>query len=582
MTDYYGEGLNGLLAAQGWKVSGILNGIDTDSYNPETGTRNPTALKAFDPGTDTLEDMGFFADSNVGAMVSGAIMRYEQGKDAVLYLSGNAVIRRFSDGTEELCAYLPTSDLWGNMSGRLQLLPDGRLACVQDSTLYIRSTNPKDLPEISLTIYGGDDNEAHKKAVQLMPDVSFTSLQNKWFSSAQEMGQALVSGEDGIDIIFFDPAWIDLQNLMDKGYAVDLSLSPVLKAHIDKVYPHIKAPCVQGDKVLALPVRVTLQPMSLNSRAFAKAGLKVPETYQDICDTVIAYHQNLAEEGEYNLNLHTGSDWLKELLISTYSDYCAYNQQDAVLDTPLFRAMALALEGVPPEAVEGNTPDYSDDEEMNAFFRRPSLLTQGHIFDLRGYQYLIHAPSFDNMTSPDMFFGVKAAQDAPPVTRAIVKVMLISTKSKNLDAALRYAEAYIKSLDDMTRITLYPGQNEPVINPDFERNISSYRQEVDTLQEAYDKAEGAEKTEMESRVKLMEEMLKFQEVTSKYMASEQAIAAYRKLMETSFISTIGNSMLLNQPDLSELRQRFFGGQITLDQYIQETDAKLKLIRLENQ
>lgn len=36
MTDYFGEGLNGLLAAQGWKVSGILNGIDTKSYDPES------------------------------------------------------------------------------------------------------------------------------------------------------------------------------------------------------------------------------------------------------------------------------------------------------------------------------------------------------------------------------------------------------------------------------------------------------------------------------------------------------------------------------------------------------------------
>ncbi|MDD4323457.1 MAG: glycogen synthase [Eubacteriales bacterium] len=42
MTDYYGEGLNGLLAAQGWKVSGILNGIDTDSYNPETDPEIPS------------------------------------------------------------------------------------------------------------------------------------------------------------------------------------------------------------------------------------------------------------------------------------------------------------------------------------------------------------------------------------------------------------------------------------------------------------------------------------------------------------------------------------------------------------
>jgi len=35
MTDYYGEGLDGVLRDQGWKVQGILNGIDIGLYNPE-------------------------------------------------------------------------------------------------------------------------------------------------------------------------------------------------------------------------------------------------------------------------------------------------------------------------------------------------------------------------------------------------------------------------------------------------------------------------------------------------------------------------------------------------------------------
>lgn len=35
MTPYFGEGLDGLLSEQAWKVRGILNGIDVDRYNPE-------------------------------------------------------------------------------------------------------------------------------------------------------------------------------------------------------------------------------------------------------------------------------------------------------------------------------------------------------------------------------------------------------------------------------------------------------------------------------------------------------------------------------------------------------------------
>ena len=35
-TDYYGEGLNGLLSARHFDMQGIVNGIDYNAYNPET------------------------------------------------------------------------------------------------------------------------------------------------------------------------------------------------------------------------------------------------------------------------------------------------------------------------------------------------------------------------------------------------------------------------------------------------------------------------------------------------------------------------------------------------------------------
>jgi starch synthase len=46
MTDYFGEGLDDLLASQSWKLSGILNGIDTELYNPESDPEIASSFSA--------------------------------------------------------------------------------------------------------------------------------------------------------------------------------------------------------------------------------------------------------------------------------------------------------------------------------------------------------------------------------------------------------------------------------------------------------------------------------------------------------------------------------------------------------
>lgn len=48
MDPWYSYGLDGILQARRWKVSGILNGIDTDSYNPETDPDIPFHYSADD------------------------------------------------------------------------------------------------------------------------------------------------------------------------------------------------------------------------------------------------------------------------------------------------------------------------------------------------------------------------------------------------------------------------------------------------------------------------------------------------------------------------------------------------------
>ena len=105
---------------------------------------------------------------------------------------------------------------------------------------------------------------------------------------------------------------------------------------------------------------------------------------------------------------------------------------------------------------------------------------------------------------------------------------------------------------------------------------------VDSVKKALAEAEGAEKTTLENSLEQVEKNVETYEKYGKYKVSAEGIAAYRKMMEHSYVVTARSNLLLRQEDLSELRARFAAGQLTLDQFIAETDAKLRLIQLENQ
>lgn len=49
LDPWYSHGLDSILRAREWKLSGILNGIDTDSYNPETDSQIYAPYSADDP-----------------------------------------------------------------------------------------------------------------------------------------------------------------------------------------------------------------------------------------------------------------------------------------------------------------------------------------------------------------------------------------------------------------------------------------------------------------------------------------------------------------------------------------------------
>ena len=136
---------------------------------------------------------------------------------------------------------------------------------------------------------------------------------------------------------------------------------------------------------------------------------------------------------------------------------------------------------------------------------------------------------------------------------------------------------------EQDKISLCKDYAEPKINKYYEKSMENQKQYIDSIKKEIEKAEGAEKTELEKD--LAREEVNYQlslEGIGKYQFSKEAIEEYKSYLNNVYLLDYYRSMFTDQEQILTIRNRFMDGQMDLDAFIKETDAKLKLIKLENQ
>lgn len=94
MQDYYGEGLNYLLASNAWKVKGLLNGIDVESYDPQADSniaKNYT-IRTFKQGKTACklaiqEEVGLEKNADIPLLTMITRLTSQKGLDLLLHIS---------------------------------------------------------------------------------------------------------------------------------------------------------------------------------------------------------------------------------------------------------------------------------------------------------------------------------------------------------------------------------------------------------------------------------------------------------------------------------------------------------------
>lgn len=542
-----------------------------NAYDSEARKYKPLNLSVFDPETDTLTPVGEIDGISPHDL---SAMSYDPASDTLYFVCPEKIYCMKALAAPELCAYVPTSyyqDYAGCVIARV-----GSYVMVNGETgVFVRNADPQYLPKDTLTIYGSYASEEHNKAIAKLDDMPVTFYDKGYYSSAQELGQALVSGENQIDILSISLSYMDFERLMEKGYCYDLSGSEKLSAYVNSLYPFLQEGVTKDGKIFAVPVEMYMN--TLGYTAYMKeTGLVPPKTFLELCDFVQAW----GEEEYYD----TFSDYtpfsetniknnLTAMAFNMYADYLAASGQELTLDSPILREVLTAAQALDVSDWEVQI-DYATatDEDWNELYSKRELLTT--YADLN-----VH---YQGKEPWQTAIPITLTEDTPLCISAQVTVLFVNPRSQHLDAAIRYLEAYVDAISTVNKTAMCPGMNEPVENEYFEQNIAYYDEQIENTKKALETAKEADKAAFEEQLKNLQEWRDEYEAENRYTATTESIAAYRALDPYFFLSKPSALFNTNSTEFNALFTRYLQGQISLEQFINEGDAKLRLMRLENE
>ncbi len=541
-------------------------------------------------GVISLEDGTITPLGETGVSFRGdEDLLYEPDTDTI-YLTGNAeLLRRVGEGDFEVSAYLGGDYSSNLLGGRLFLLENGKVLSANSPGVSIRTTDPSQLPAVRLNIQGGWMDAAARKAVREM-GVAVRFVEDQFYPTAQEFGQALLGGETEIDIFMLDNNYMDLSVLMEKGYTLDLSGSQELTAYADGLYPELKAAGMLDEQLMMVPIYMNTHMFGYQPKVFTAMELQPPKTFFELCDLIEHWNDNLADEHTDFLPFSATSirPTLTRLALTLFADAAQQRDEPFQFDDPLLKRMLQRVETLRVDNL-GMDIDFEKEgaeKEAEALYNKVSMVSENFDLSLSNIKYMQDAIKYPEILSSErsgvrMPLKLTADEGIDMNVGLQTRMAAVSATTKHPEEAVRFLELYTKYLDGPQKAAMMPDMNEAIPNPNYERDIGYQVMHIDTLKAAVEKAEGAEKTELEAQLKKYTESVDAEKDRLRFWVTEEAVKVYRDMMQKRYVADY-NSMrrVLDNENIQQSLQRYMQKQMPLEQFLQEADGKLRLMRLE--
>ncbi|HPF88860.1 MAG TPA: extracellular solute-binding protein, partial [Candidatus Limiplasma sp.] len=542
------------------------------AYNTDTGeVANPT-LAIFDPADGSVTEIGYFGNVNVYGIV------YDADSDTLYYTTNSKLMAMVSLGEAVQVAYLPADYI---NSPTACMLPGGLYAILTWDALIVRNTDPQYMPSSSLSIYNGYIDDAAIAFMADYPDVPLTFNDDVYFSTSSAMAQAMVSGDDAFDVYNISLSYQDFASLMDKGYCMDLSQYSSLTDTLSQLYPFLQDAISKDGHFYAVPDYMYAYGLSIIPDTWEELGLtdRIPTSFMGLLD----FLQWWTEEGidEYpDMQLvqdaYDYGSFLFDMAMDLYINQYQAEGKDLTLDTPLFREMMEAIEDLDIDALNDTIPEmdeddmyvYSDDSSDDYLFTR--------------YEDWLSVSADQSYSTPLVLPIEEGGTAYLPV---YVQALFVNPHTEHPELAAAYLQCVLDNMEESQHVMMFPDDNDAIPYPYYDEIVEYYETALADAQASLETAAPENVKDIQTTIDNYQDLLDHKDEYY-WLATEESIASYREMASLCYTATPNilsySSNDEGSSEITTLIERYNQQQITLDQFITQTDQKIRMIQLEMQ
>lgn len=411
----------------------------------------------------------------------------------------------------------------------------------------------------------GEKEEAELKVYikEKYPDCNLKVNTDMFGNAIQDM--ILTRGGDA-DVLMVSSKTGLLQSLIEKGFYLDMNSLPEIKEKIDSLYPQLQALVRKDNQIAAYPMQIEIGPiMTWNSDLAQKLMIadKPPESMLDTIELVRAYPEVDLDGKTYTVMYDGGNNPLLLPFVQFYDLHMLSLQGELAYSTTFFKENIAAVLKLSREV----------DSEDGGWF-------------LVGFVPSSSASSIlsFNPRSATTYHVIPLNQERKTVVGLEANCLLINPFTQNRGIAEAVVSWMIAHQDPVDFMGMSPAAQQPIANPDYEKNIDDINGQIEKVQAYIDSPNRSLEEREIFNLQLSEKLAKKEYIEEKgaYLVSADAIKWYQEQV-APFFYTRGNTAFETDTwfrNQSSLFYQVMGGAIGTDKFIMQLDQRARLIALE--